>query len=925
MRHLLPILLSAAACLPAGDAPVAIGRGSYAPQPPGGNKEIAEQLARKPLIEAESAGRPLPSNDWWTSLLANPWPGKLYARPAIVSAHGGGARIWYPQGWDAKGSQFEEGPPLDVLAVERTPSADADQVLADFEWERWPKGWEIEGRAWGEGPATTAQQDGEGVLGKRWAMGFANGGDGATGTATGPAFRIERGYIHLLVAGGKDGKARIELLVDGKPVQQAVGRNSRTLAATVWDVRQLKGKQARLRLVDETGGGWGWIGVDQVVASERAEAGSGGLLRTCSTLRWGDWNVAMRLRADEQRFLDVTIGHGMPYVWIESAGLDLRVPCDAAQAKVQGDVATITLEGRGFALFAPEKAVMKLGADGIDVAFPAAGKRWLVVGLLPTPADLPLLRTHAYAVPRDTRFDWKLDMAAGEVQTSWTVRAEALRGTSTAVLQGWLPHQWRNTRHALALEKAEFPSPRGRLRLAPGQSFAISWPFRGVVPMLPAPAPVVGAPAFEPARATAWLDKAVEDYAKASPEKRAGGDTYWGAKATLKLVQVWTIAEEAKHPAAPRLKAWAAEAMADWLTWTPGERERYFCRYPAPWSALVGLNTSFGSGGFTDNHFHYGYLTLAAALIGRYDRAWLEDYGPMARLVAKQYANWQREDRDFPYLRTFDPWHGHSYAGGMSNPGDGNNQESTSESMQAWAGLFLLGSALGDADMAAAGAMGYAIESSAVMEYWFDREGWKDPAQGVHAPAYRAQHTMASVVRDRDVGFWTWFSGRPIHVYGIQFIPTWHWMSYLGRDAAFMDFQAESMAKRELKRATPDWLDLGDDWGSLAGIGAMSFGDPRRVTGIFADAAAKRAKLDGPNSLITWWVAHTQQAVGATDATVWTDLPTSAAYRQPDGAVSVAAWNPAARPATVRVVRDGKPAGTFTLAPGELAVRPLGR
>jgi endoglucanase Acf2 len=257
----------------------------------------------------------------------------------------------------------------------------------------------------------------------------------------------------------------------------------------------------------------------------------------------------------------------------------------------------------------------------------------------------------------------------------------------------------------------------------------------------------------------------------------------------------------------------------------------------------------------------------------------------------------------------------------MSSAADGNNQESTSEAMQSWAGLFLLGSALSDQAMAAAGAMGYAIEGSATREYWFDYHGWKDGAEAaVHPPAYKARHTMASVVRDRDFGFWTWFSGRPAHVYGIQFIPTWHWMTYLGRDPAFMDWQIESMARRELKSDEIDWLALGDDWGVLAGIGAMSFGNPRRVTAIFDDAAAERAKLHGPGSLIQYWVAHTQQAVGAPAEDVWTDLPTSAAYRQPDGSIVIAAWNPGAGEAPVAVRRAGRQVGAVRVGPGELVV-----
>jgi endoglucanase Acf2 len=41
-------------------------------------------------------------------------------------------------------------------------------------------------------------------------------------------------------------------------------------------------------------------------------------------------------------------------------------------------------------------------------------------------------------------------------------------------------------------------------------------------------------------------------------------------------------------------------------------------------------------------------------------------YGDIARKIAKQYANWDRTDPQFPWMCTFDPWVGHSHAGGTS-------------------------------------------------------------------------------------------------------------------------------------------------------------------------------------------------------------------------------------------------------------------
>jgi hypothetical protein len=129
------------------------------------------------------------------------------------------------------------------------------------------------------------------------------------------------------------------------------------------------------------------------------------------------------------------------------------------------------------------------------------------------------------------------------------------------------------------------------------------------------------------------------------------------------------------------------------------------------------------------------------------------------------------------------------------------------------------------------------------------------------------------------------------------------------------------MAKRESKSESTDLLKLGDDWGVLACIGALSFGDPRRVTALFGQAAQTKAKLDGRNALIHYWVAHTYQSAGTPVTDHWTDPPTGSVYRQPDGSLSVAAWNPTERPAAFTVRTPGKALGTFEVPGNTLLLR----
>jgi fructan beta-fructosidase len=85
-------------------------------------------------------------------------------------------------------------------------------------------------------------------------------GDGPTGTLTSPEFNIERKFITFTVGGGNyERHTCIDLLVDGKVVRSATGWRSDRLTPVCWDVTDLAGRKAQVRLVDNASGDWGHI------------------------------------------------------------------------------------------------------------------------------------------------------------------------------------------------------------------------------------------------------------------------------------------------------------------------------------------------------------------------------------------------------------------------------------------------------------------------------------------------------------------------------------------------------------------------------------------------------------------------------------------------------------------------------------------
>ncbi|MBI5835290.1 MAG: glycoside hydrolase family 32 protein [Armatimonadetes bacterium] len=154
-----------------------------------------------------------------------------------------------------------------------------DIVLADFEAPTYGA-WTAVGEALGAGPAQgtlPSQMQVSGYKG-RGLVNTYRGGDGTTGSLTSPPFVIERNYLNFLIGGGRDEqKLTLALLVDGKVVRTATGPNDRPggserLSPDGWDVSDLAGRTASLRIVDEATGGWGHINVDQIVLSDRKVA-----------------------------------------------------------------------------------------------------------------------------------------------------------------------------------------------------------------------------------------------------------------------------------------------------------------------------------------------------------------------------------------------------------------------------------------------------------------------------------------------------------------------------------------------------------------------------------------------------------------------------------------------------------------------------
>ncbi|MEQ8762321.1 MAG: PSD1 and planctomycete cytochrome C domain-containing protein [Planctomycetota bacterium] len=166
--------------------------------------------------------------------------------------------------------------------LETEPLARAkDIVFEDFEADGFTR-WTSDGEAFGQAPLKRAQlasyQGDVGAIGDGLvnshnvvnAEGVAHS-DHFRGRLTSQPFVIERKYVHFLIGGGNHvGQTAVQLLVDGQVVRETPGPAANRMRPHSFDVGELAGREARLVLVDEWSEGWGNLGVDHIVFSDRS-------------------------------------------------------------------------------------------------------------------------------------------------------------------------------------------------------------------------------------------------------------------------------------------------------------------------------------------------------------------------------------------------------------------------------------------------------------------------------------------------------------------------------------------------------------------------------------------------------------------------------------------------------------------------------
>ncbi|MEM1082813.1 MAG: glycosyl hydrolase [Verrucomicrobiota bacterium] len=584
---------------------------------------------------------------------------------------------------------------------------------------------------------------------------------------------------------------------------------------------------------------------------------------------YSDWFVTARFAKDEA-VLETSIGHGSPFIFCKVEGGTGRIRFgDKPQIWAdEGKTLGLTVKGRPYGVFGASGSSWD-GKDG-DVLTNRGKKPYFSIALLPEKSEeiLALFEKHAHNHVTGTRAVPKI--SGGELTTSYRFETSAMEGSGSGTIFALYPHQWKYSEDELS--ELSYASVRGTMKVGTGSEFTTTVPIQGLLPMLPPE----GIPDKE--RMKDYLMKA------ASIHTSQYKDTYWEGKHLGMLTTLSGIAEVMDEPVLQkRFVSEIRKRLENWFTAKPGEDSPLFY-YNRNWGSLVGSKPSYGSDDqLNDHHFHYGYFIRAAAEVARLEPKWAEDWGPMVELLIREIASPSYKDSLFPHIRCFDTYAGHSWASGHADFGDGNNQESSSESMNAWYALMLWGEATGNEVIRDTGIYLFNTERTAVEEYWFDVSETNFPKN--------FPHVALGMVWGGKGAFATWFSGEIDCIHGINWLPFTPASIYMGR---FPDYVRKNHARIVDERPKGD--DYNNGWGDLV-VMFKALEDPAYAAR-YIDGNPN-CSLEGGNThaFMYLWI-HTLDRLGRNDASVTADHPFVNVYSK-NGKKTYVAYNHDSKPRKV--------------------------
>ncbi len=606
-----------------------------------------------------------------------------------------------------------------------------------------------------------------------------------------------------------------------------------------------------------------------------------------------------------------------------------------------------------YGVYLPENStVVKVGSK-LKISL-GSNENYMVVGSLCVDEPIPLLSNdtvanaetkndadavkqlefmfkHAYSFVTSTEVNYNYNDEKATCTTEYKTIVEQKRqgnGIENTTLMCMMSHQWKysDSQYEKVNNKAlTYTSVRGDLRIHNGNSFSYSQKFNGVIPQYTTPDE---SDSYD----KEWMYAYLEQFTDSALKSYWVADPYWQGKKSHPIAMGILIADQlGEYETRDKLVGVLRKIMGNWLTYDGDEDYPYYMYYHTSWGAISGDGGDHGMAiNLSDHHFLWAYFIFPAAVLASYDDTFVNDYGDMIEVLIRDCMNPDKKDEILPFMRNFDVYEGHSWAGGYGDNNSGNNQESASEATFAWAGLYLWGLVTGNDTYKDAGIWGYTSEVNAIEQYWFnmdqgtdlDSKNWaKGYGTNVYGDSNCNVLPYTGMVWGLGYTNGTYFSGNPCCIMGIHLLPVTPAITYMGyrKDTVkkiwseYEDIQKAYQKKIEKEGAVdPEgwyhilwpFMALSDANGAAERF-ANEYSSHLDSEGVYRDGV-----LSTDEMFNSYWYIQNMCAKGYIDTSIWSSDYTSYQIFNKNGKYTAEVWNPFNKEITVHFANENGALGS---------------
>lgn len=603
---------------------------------------------------------------------------------------------------------------------------------------------------------------------------------------------------------------------------------------------------------------------------------------------YSDWSVTLRFVTEEGSFFEAILTQGSPYVFFYTSAPRVEFSfTETPSIKKQEGGLGLSVGNHHYGFFFPEGSTWTYEKNRMNVELNDAN--FFSLALLPesTQEMFETFLHYAFSFITTTEISWNYMAEESIVETTYKVHTTAVEGEAQGTIMALYPHQWRYLHQGSTLP-GSYVSARGTMKLLSGCEFVTRLSYPGILPFLPE------TPAVDKERLLGLLEEIYFDLylIRAGLDRSRGGfDTYWVGKNLGRLQALIPLALQAgDEETADYVFTVMKERLERWFTAIDeqGIKRSSLFYYDDNWGTLIGYPANYGSDtDINDHHFHYGYFIQAAAEILRHDLAWAKEYGEMVELLLRDIASPMRDDPMFPFLRHFSPYAGHSWASGLGYADHvdffmGNNHESSSEALHAWASIILWASHQEDEELLELGIFLFTQELHAVYAYWFDVYGENFP------PSWN--YNYAAKIWGGGLKYNTWWTQNREEIHGINWMPFTGASLYLGRYKDYVRANYDLLVRETPWVPFRNWEEFIYQW--------LVFADPKEALSQFEERVELYTPEFGTTKAFTYHWLYTLAHLGSPDPSVWADTPLYSVLVK-EGQRSYIAYNPRSHPITV--------------------------